>query len=458
MKTIHRIGIVAIATAFLLAFYHLFPSSAFLSSADHPSDASSLFKPHLIQYKPLNTSNGFTIPELLDLCHYGNHLHISRKTVLGGNRDALGHDFLNSCYPIEITTSQGGRSMGHCSDFAQYIYHGDARLSLDFGRDIYTRKIQNCPDSIYLHGEYLTDPLIYPADGNKKPRNVWLPNLEQINKSQMKYFQEMEAILCKTKITCTAVEMYLKSEEYMGGLVKPKVIYMSHSTPDPVQDLEKLLGKSEMNKLKQDFNGFFHSYGHSGRKRTIQLYDCWSAHPKWPTLTLVGNSDEVGFVMRHWTEERRKNFKPPKYYSFPKNIKVHTRVSLAQLRKLQFSNGVHICPSQQEGYGHYINEGRAVGALVVTTDWAPMNEFVENGNGVLINHEPPKAEAYQGMASYFISPASATPNHICKAIERVLELDIKVRQEMGRKSREAYETDTRIMIAKIRDLVEGKII
>jgi glycosyltransferase involved in cell wall biosynthesis len=48
----------------------------------------------------------------------------------------------------------------------------------------------------------------------------------------------------------------------------------------------------------------------------------------------------------------------------------------AQLRQLQTDTPVHICPSQSEGWGHTINEARAVGALVLTTDYPPMNEFV----------------------------------------------------------------------------------
>ncbi|KAI9342873.1 hypothetical protein BDR26DRAFT_858909 [Obelidium mucronatum] len=483
MKPVHRILLSAVIAASILALLVLERPLA-RKEAPEPS----LFKPYLVEHKPVNSTTGFSMPELLDFCHYGNDLHLSRSVVLGGDRAALEADYITTCFPIEISTSQAGRSMGHCSDFAQYIYHGQARLSLDFGRDTYQRKLKSCPNSIYLHGEYIVHDLLIPPTpppsppfdsvqsshlreasavlANQKPRNVWLPNLEQIHHNQLKFFQDMDAILCKTKITCTAVSKFLDSEEYSsygGGhknnktlAKKPKVIFMSHSTPDPVEDVGKLLSAKELGALKQDFNGFFHAYGHSGRKRTIQLYDCWSANPKWPTLTMVGNSDEKGFIMRHWTPERR--LKPPKHYTFPSNIKVHTRVSLAKLRKLQFSNGVHICPSQQEGYGHYINEARAVGALVVTTNWAPMNEFVENGNGVLIDHDEPQPEAYQGMAPYFVSPASASSKHICDGIARVLKLDLETRKKMGRKSREAYEKDNELLERMMKDLVAGKLL
>ena len=45
---------------------------------------------------------------------------------------------------------------------------------------------------------------------------------------------------------------------------------------------------------------------------------------------------------------------------------------------------VHICPSAREGFGHYINEARSVGAVVLTIDAAPMSEFVVDGESGVV--------------------------------------------------------------------------
>jgi hypothetical protein len=67
------------------------------------------------------------------------------------------------------------------------------------------------------------------------------------------------------------------------------------------------------------------------------------------------------------------------------NLIIYTeRLSDEALLRLQRSSGVHLCPSREEGFGHYINEARAMGALVMTTNWAPMNDMVQEHFGVLI--------------------------------------------------------------------------
>lgn len=59
-------------------------------------------------------------------------------------------------------------------------------------------------------------------------------------------------------------------------------------------------------------------------------------------------------------------------------------VSIAELSTLLFSHPIHIMPSEREGFGHTINEGRAAGALLIVPDHPPMNELVLPMSGLLI--------------------------------------------------------------------------
>ena len=58
-----------------------------------------------------------------------------------------------------------------------------------------------------------------------------------------------------------------------------------------------------------------------------------------------------------------------------KNVQYIQRASDAQMKQLLNECQFHIIPAGAEGYGHIIHEGLAVGAVVITTDFPPMNEF-----------------------------------------------------------------------------------
>ncbi|KAI9321998.1 hypothetical protein BDR26DRAFT_904485 [Obelidium mucronatum] len=159
-------------------------------------------------------NDSFTMTEILELCHSRSHenvaLTITQRYALEAPLDAIRDDYLNTCHPIEISTSQGARSMGHCSDFAQYIYYGNARLSSDqYEASTFTLKTSKCSQSMYLHGEYLIWQIL---ESKHKVKNLWMPNLEQVTANDLKHVENMDLILCKTKVTCEAFDALLKEK------------------------------------------------------------------------------------------------------------------------------------------------------------------------------------------------------------------------------------------------------
>lgn len=113
---------------------------------------------------------------------------------------------------------------------------------------------------------------------------------------------------------------------------------------------------------------FFHLAGRSSNKGTRRLIALWQRHPHWPTLTVLQSPRTA------------QPIQPP-----AANI-VHCidYVDDAELRRLQNAHRFHLCPSETEGFGHYIVEAMSVGAVVVTTDGEPMNELVTPERGVLV--------------------------------------------------------------------------
>ena len=121
---------------------------------------------------------------------------------------------------------------------------------------------------------------------------------------------------------------------------------------------------------RRNYDAFFHLAGSSDQKGTAPLVDLWRAHPEWPTLTIVQHPNNRLDVQA------------------PNITYISEHIDDEKLRRLRNEMGVHVCPSEAEGFGHSIVEAMSCRALVVTTDAPPMNEIVSADCGVLV--EVPK--------------------------------------------------------------------
>ena len=156
---------------------------------------------------------------------------------------------------------------------------------------------------------------------------------------------------------------------------------------------------------------FFHLAGRSSAKRTRLVLETWARHPEWPTLTVVQHPHKA------------------RYRPVAANI-VHRidYVDDAELQQLQNENLFHLCPSETEGFGHYLVEALSVGAVTLTTDAEPMNELVTPERGLLV---PFATTQPQQLATRYQIDADALE----AAVEAALALsdeDIAARSQAAR--------------------------
>ncbi|KAJ3397186.1 hypothetical protein CcCBS67573_g05596 [Chytriomyces confervae] len=336
--------------------------------------------------------------------------------------------YLETCYPFEInygSDNPGARSLGHCMDLVLYVFYAGARLSPVYDKATLEQKLEKCPKSTYLHTEENMIPYFFKQ--HAIVRNFMMPNLEWMglhgNYTETTLVQT-HTVLCKTRVCHKYVEQFVK--ENLGNSTNrgPRVLYVAHSSND------KLAGTSFNHVRTQDFNTFFHSYGYSTAKSTPQILECWMQHPEWPKLVVIGNRPD--FV------------KITKQIEARENIELKSRIEPNEMKQLQLSNGVHLCPSTAEGYGHYINEARSLGALLVTTDFPPMNEFAKDDfSGVLVEPTDPFHLDWQTFgAKNRPTQAHVRPNEICTAVERVIKMSKQQKQTMGMRARKGYVEDS----------------
>ncbi|MBO9716984.1 MAG: glycosyltransferase [Pseudoxanthomonas sp.] len=178
--------------------------------------------------------------------------------------------------------------------------------------------------------------------------NLLMPNPEWVRDKWRPLLPRFERVLCKTLHAQRVFEAEGCRTTYIG--------FTSDDRFDPAVPR---VGE------------FFHLAGASPAKGTEALLAAWRKHPEWPRLTVVQ-------APRH----ARPGAERPN---------LDHRVGYlrdADLRVLQNRCLFHVCPSEVEGFGHYLVEAMSVGAVVLTTDAAPMNEHVTAERGVMIGTSP----------------------------------------------------------------------
>ncbi len=221
--------------------------------------------------------------------------------------------------------------------------------------------------------------------------NLLIPNQEWCRPATLELLPHINLILCKTRYA----ESIFKNMGYT-------TTYIGFTSQDHFDKT-----------IEKNFCKFLHVAGKSLQKGTVPIARTWSRHPEWPSLTIVTHNPAL-----------------ISEYLAP-NITVESRISIERLWFLQNECGVHLCPSEAEGFGHVINEALACGAVVVTTDAPPMNELVKPEYGFLVKHARSSPQSLG--TNYYIDEEA-----LAVTVNSILNLEIKVLENSGQLARISY--------------------
>ncbi|MEO7433545.1 MAG: glycosyltransferase [Dokdonella sp.] len=203
-------------------------------------------------------------------------------------------------------------------------------------------------------------------------------------------------------------------------------LFAAHSTASAY------IGFTSPDRLDRDVarqRTFFHLAGRSGNKGTEPLLALWRAHPEWPTLTVV---------------QSPRTAKPG---AAAANIRHRVDyVADGELRALQNAHRFHLCPSETEGFGHYLVEAMSVGAVALTLDAAPMNELVQPDRGILV---PASRTGTQNLATTHFFDERA----MSAAIEQMIGMSADEVDLRGCAARAWYETNSAAFPQRLLDTV-----
>jgi hypothetical protein len=226
--------------------------------------------------------------------------------------------------------------------------------------------------------------------------NVLLPHPEWFDPRDRKWLPHLDRAFVLTRHAIPIFESLGLRTEYTG--------FTSEDRSDPSVPRER---------------AFFHLAGRSSNKGTGTLLATWREHPGWPRLTVLQSPRNAGAVVRAPNIDHRVDY-----------------ISDEALRRIQNVHRFHLCPSETEGFGHYLVEAMGVGALTVTLDAPPMNEMVTPERGVLIPHS---RTGIQSLATTYFYDQGALET----AIGRLLAMPDAELERAGRAARAWFEDNDR---------------
>jgi hypothetical protein len=214
--------------------------------------------------------------------------------------------------------------------------------------------------------------------------------------------------------------------------------------------------------VEKNQNLIIHIAGTNGRKGTLEVLRSW--------FELGGDELGVDLVITRQIAEFAKSDSALDYWDSLGTKSIVTYMGISDLE--QYKNvylakhripasdvemlvntaSIHLCPSIIEGWGHSINAGRAAGAVVITTDAAPMNELVSNLDGFVVSTDSKMSttlgELNPTQHKYLPKAVSATVvepvmiGELMIAVKSALKLNAAERAALGNAAKARYNTDT----------------
>lgn len=193
---------------------------------------------------------------------------------------------------------------------------------------------------------------------------------------------------------------------------------------------------------------------YSIQKGTSRVLNCWLSRSDLPMVHIHIAAD----LYQHFLNLYGKRLEEAK------NIQLHKgKLDTITFGKIIAEASFFLCPSIMEGYGHYINQARASGGLILTPNIPPMNELITPSSGVLIDASSSAAsEQFLGgvgrqehalrNVTGFIAQFDGT--EVCEAVDKVLfHMTSEERKEKAERSKQQYFFDTVFFSQKMKELL-----
>lgn len=292
---------------------------------------------------------------------------------------------------IELSKIYFKETYKSCNDVVFSSSHGllmDASIVCNILKDI------QIPSHFYYE--------IY--DNKYPPEESYLfPNLDVTDfQALIKDEKSPHTIFCKTEQSYNIISSMFKNKN---------VVFTGFTSIDKYNP-----------KIKKDYRKYIHIAGQSPWKGTISIVKAWLLNPQYPKLHLISRKNTKIY------EELKE------LLNSSHNIKLYDEyLSDEQINNLINECGIHICASENEGFGHYIHEARSSKSVVLYTDAPPMNEFFINEyDGFGIDAE------FIKIINDICPSYQININSLQKLLEKIFNMDEKSLEIIGENARTSF--------------------
>ncbi|KUF95815.1 hypothetical protein AM587_10014082 [Phytophthora nicotianae] len=397
---------------------------------------------------------------------YGLDGKVAKPSVLIDKDDPDLLEKIRQCPDVDIFLPLGIRGHGYCEDSIAYTKCAPLNDTVLESRMLPAWAIEMkyvdkktgetfsyhdlCPKTPMIFLNHYWDGIPDSPDWPKSKPLYLMPNIEMYE-LKAEHYWGVDVVLCKTAICARRVQMWYQQE---GNPRNTKVLYTRHTSSDVATLARTRLGHDSIKPKNWSDVQFIHAVGTSVQKGTKPVLNCWLTRPDFPPLHVYMHEDVYNGNLKNHYEKRIRGTQ----------VNMHVgRASADEFGKMIAESAFFMCTSLQEGYGHYINQARASGAVIISTDLPPMNEFLTPESGVLI---PVKRWAFQeqmlggryngehGLKDVEGFTADLDGVGVCKAVEKVLSMTPTEREAMAARAKKQYFIDLNFFASKMKELRE----
>ncbi|CEG50424.1 homeobox and-type helix-turn-helix domain-containing protein [Plasmopara halstedii] len=388
---------------------------------------------------------------------YGVNGDVGNSSVLIHKDDPYLLEKMRQCPDVDIFLPLGIRGHGYCEDSIAYTKYLESRMLSAWAIEMkYMNKTTGevfsyhdlCPRTPMIFLNHYWDGIPDSPDWPKTKSLYLMPNIEMYE-LRPEHYWAVDIVLCKTAICARRVTKWYQQE---GNPRQTKVLYTRHTSSDVATLAKTRLGEDSIKPKNWSDVQFIHAVGTSVQKGTRSVLDCWVNRPEFPPLHVYMHEDVYeGNLKKHYESKIRES-----------QVSLHVgRAGADDFGKIIAESAFFVCTSLQEGYGHYINQARASGAVIVSTDLPPMNEFLTPESGVLIPVERwafkeqmlgGKYKEEHGLKNVQGFTAILKGSGVCEAVERVLAMTPIEREAMATRAKQQYFIDLNFFASKMKEL------